>query len=412
MDAPEIAEVANNPPAIESLALSPDARASLVIHLIGEITVTGIAEDDHDLSLFFLIFQPALIAELQRLVPALANVTPTLIYAQTFLGLAATPERTRSEATRARVVAAINDRGGDFLRGLERYRTSAGPIVEDDDKLMALLNFFSFGHQVFQYTLLHTAALNNVTAEYLKIIPVINQINDNSNKLILSKISKQDGYTFASKCQDAIDDLVSACVKYYGLAPPVYDQRNYVDVRAAFINSPLVDTPHDFEQLVTCKNNNTLFNVKLIDCRDPANFGQLDGFKKQLADFLLNLSRHRDDPTVSVLKKLENRAEAARACVERVKSALDVADPNLISLRCLNDELSDLNRFYTEQSSYVKWAEPSFVISSIDMTELRERLLTKIDTAQSVKAQKDEEYKILNRAFLESKSLPKINVKS
>ena len=60
----------------------------------------------------------------------------------------------------------------------------------------------------------------------------------------------------------------------------------------------------------------------------------------------------------------------------------------------------------------MKWAEPSFAISSIDMTELRERLLTKIDTAQSVKAQKDDEYKILNRAFLESKSLPKINVKS
>ena len=292
MNAPEIAEVANDPPAIESLALSPDARASLVIHLIGEITVTGIAEDDHDLSLFFLTFQPALIAELQRLVPALANVTPNLIYAQTFLGLAATPERTRSEATRARVVAAIDDRGGDFLRGLERYRTSAGPIVEDDDKLMALLNFFSFGHQVFQHTVLHTAALNSVTAEYLKIIPVINQINDNSNKLILSKISKQDGYTFASKCQDAIDDLVNACEKYYGLAPPVYDQRNYVDVRAAFINSPLVDIPQDFEQLVPYKNNNTLFNVKLITCRDPANFGQLDGFKKQLADFLLNLSRH------------------------------------------------------------------------------------------------------------------------
>ena len=207
------------------------------------------------------------------------------------------------------MVAAINERGGDFLRGLERYRTSAGPIVEDDDKLMALLNFFSFGHTVFQYTLLHTAALNNVTAEYLKIIPVINQINDNSNKLILSKISKQDGYTFASQCQDAIDDLVSACVKYYGLAPPVYDQRNYVDVRAAFINSPLVDTPHDFEQLVTCKNNNTLFNVKLIDCRDPANFGQLDCFKKQLADFLLNLSRHRDDPTVSVLSALPSLLE-------------------------------------------------------------------------------------------------------
>ena len=103
----------------------------------------------------------------------------------------------------------------------------------------------------------------------------------------------------------------------------------------------------------------------------------MDGFKKQLADFLLNLSRHRDDLTVSVSKKLENWAEAARACVERVKTALDADDPNLISLRCLNEELSDLNPFYMEQSSYVKWAEPSFAISSIDMTELRERLFDK-----------------------------------
>ena len=128
--------------------------------------------------------------------------------------------------------------------------------------------------------------------------------------------------------------------------------------------------------------------------------------------FLLNLSRHRDDPTVSVSRKLENRAEAARACVERVRTALDAESPNLISLRCLSEELTDLNRFYTEQSNYVKWAEPSFAITSIEMTELRENLLTKIDTAQSVKNQKDDEYKILNRAFLESKSLPKINIKS
>ena len=108
-------------------------------------------------------------------------------------------------------------------------------------------------------------------------------------------------------------------------------------MRAVLIDSPLVDVPHDFEQLVTCKNNDTLFNVKLIDCRDPANFGQLEGFKKQLADFLLNLSRHRDDPTVSVSRKHENRAEAARACVERVRTALDAESPNLIQLKCLSE---------------------------------------------------------------------------
>ena len=154
MDAPEVVEVAHDPPAIETFPLSPDARASLVINLIAEIAVTGIAEGQHDLSLFFLTFQPAALAALQRLVPALVDVSPTLIYAQTFLGLASASERTRSEATKARVVAAIDARGDDFLRGLERYRLSVDPIVEDDQKLMALLNFFSFGHTVFQFTLL------------------------------------------------------------------------------------------------------------------------------------------------------------------------------------------------------------------------------------------------------------------
>ena len=52
------------------------------------------------------------------------------------------------------------------------------------------------------------------------------------------------------------------------------------------------------------------------------------------------------------------------------------------------------------------------MISAVDMTELRERLLTKIDVAQSLKSQKDDEYKQLNRSFLESKSLPKISVKT
>ena len=60
----------------------------------------------------------------------------------------------------------------------------------------------------------------------------------------------------------------------------------------------------------------------------------------------------------------------------------------------------------------MKWDQPSFALSVIEMTELRENLLTKIDIAQSVKNQRDDEYKILNRAFLESKSLPKINIKS
>ena len=103
MDAFEVAEVSHDPPVIETLVISPDAHATLAINLIAEIAVTGIDEGQHDLSLFFLTFQPAALAALQRLVPTLVDVTPTLIYAQTFLGLASASERTRSEATKARV---------------------------------------------------------------------------------------------------------------------------------------------------------------------------------------------------------------------------------------------------------------------------------------------------------------------
>ena len=56
----------------------------------------------------------------------------------------------------------------------------------------------------------------------------------------------------------------------------------------------------------------------------------------------------------------------------------------------------------------MKWVPPSFVISAADMTVLREKLLTKIDVAQSLKTKKDDEYKQLNRAFLESKGFLKL----
>jgi len=119
------------------------------------------------------------------------------MYAQIFLGLVAAQDRTISEAQRARVITAINNQDADFLRGLERYRTSAGPLLEDDDKLGALLYFFSFGHQVFQHSVLQIAALLSMTNEYLRVIPAINKITDNNNKFFMSTISKQEGYTFA-----------------------------------------------------------------------------------------------------------------------------------------------------------------------------------------------------------------------
>ena len=103
----------------------------------------------------------------------------------------------------------------------------------------------------------------------------------------------------------------------------------------------------------------------MVECRDPAIFWQLEKFKKQLAEFLINLSRHKDDPTVSVSRKLENRAEAAQASVDRARVALDTESPNLIQLKCLSEEISDLNKFYTEQSNYVKWEQPSFALSVV-----------------------------------------------
>ena len=50
----EVVEVIQDPPAIENLTISPDVRATLLISLIAEITVTGVPEGEHDLSLFFL----------------------------------------------------------------------------------------------------------------------------------------------------------------------------------------------------------------------------------------------------------------------------------------------------------------------------------------------------------------------
>ena len=111
MDAIEVVEVIQNPPVIENLIISPDARASLAINLIAEIAVTGIEEGQHDLSLFFLAFQPPTLASLQRLVPTLVDVSPSVIYAETFLGLSSASNRTRSEVNKAHVVAAI-----DFFR--------------------------------------------------------------------------------------------------------------------------------------------------------------------------------------------------------------------------------------------------------------------------------------------------------
>ena len=121
----------------------------------------------------------------------------------------------------------------------------------------------------------------------------------------------------------------------------------------------------------------------------------------------MNLSRHKDDPSVSVYMKLENRSEAAQFSVTRAKAALELENPDLIQLKCSNEEIAELNKFYLEQSTFCKWEVPSFVLS-----DLRQKLLSKIDEAQAAKNQREDEYKVLNRSFLESKTLPKITSKS
>ena len=177
------------------------------------------------------------------------------------------------------VVYAINGRGDPFLRGLERYRSTANRIENDDQKITALLNYFDFGKQIYQFDFLKTASLNSMCDEYLRILPLINKIDDFSNKLILSKISKEDAYTFASELQDVIDDLAQACDKYYGHRPPEFQGRTYIEVRAVFIAPALINVEHNFDTLLEHKNNNTLHNVSLTEYRVPSNFGALSNFK-------------------------------------------------------------------------------------------------------------------------------------
>ena len=93
------------------------------------------------------------------------------------------------------------------------------------------------------------------------------------------------------------------------------------------------EIPQDFERLVPFKENNSIYNVQLVQCRDPLIFGQLALFRKQLAEFLMN---------------------AAQSSVTRAKAALELENPNLIQLKCSNEEIAELNKFYLEQSTYIE----------------------------------------------------------
>ena len=116
-------------PDLSSITVSADQRANLVIRLLNEISVVNVAENTHDLNLFYLNFAQDTVADLHRHVPALASVKKDLIHGSLFFGLAASTGSTRAAAQQNRVIDAINGLGPDFLRGLGRYRVSQAPLV-------------------------------------------------------------------------------------------------------------------------------------------------------------------------------------------------------------------------------------------------------------------------------------------
>ena len=135
------------------------------------------------------------------------------------------------------------------MRALGRYRIDPTPLVEANDQYLALLNYFQYGRQILQHAILHSAALRQMVDRYLEIFPKINQISDYSNRLIMSEVTKNEGYDFAKECQSDLKNLAEACRKFFQLVIPVFGGRSYEEVRGVFINVPLEDVPEDFEKI-------------------------------------------------------------------------------------------------------------------------------------------------------------------
>ena len=106
---------------------------------------------------------------LQRLTPELAIVNADLSTAHIYLNLAVITERTRSEANKTRIVDVMNGKGVDFLAALQRYRFGTDVIVSDDQKLLAIQNFFFFGQKVCQFAYLWSNAINAMIVDYLHL---------------------------------------------------------------------------------------------------------------------------------------------------------------------------------------------------------------------------------------------------
>ena len=109
--------------------------------------------------------------------------------------------------------------------------------------------------------------------KYLEIFPKINQISDYSNRLIMSEVTKNEGYDFAKECQSDLKDLAEACRKFFQLVIPVFGGRSYEEVRGVFINVPLEDVPEDFERLAELSEADSLHSAALAPSRDPLSWG-------------------------------------------------------------------------------------------------------------------------------------------
>ena len=61
-------------PELDSVRLSAEQRANIVVRLVDEIAIVNAAENAHDLQLFYLNFAPQTLADLHRHIPALASI--------------------------------------------------------------------------------------------------------------------------------------------------------------------------------------------------------------------------------------------------------------------------------------------------------------------------------------------------
>merc|ERR1712215_351569 len=95
----------------------------------------------------------------------------------------------------------------------------------------ALLNFFQFGREILQHARLHSGALKKMVDGYVVLIPKVNMINDFSNQLIMSEVTKNQAYDFAKDCQASLKTLAEACRAFYQLIVPVFRGRSFEEVR-------------------------------------------------------------------------------------------------------------------------------------------------------------------------------------